>query len=409
MCGYVDDFDVKHLEFVKLTNSRAEFPWFARYTSPKSIYINGEEYRAVPGYPNLAVNCSGRVIHPLTSVPYQTLEAHGYDAVYCWVHRYRKKMFVQCYKAVALAWVNNPDPDKYVVVDHFDGNKKNNHYTNLVWSTYKENSDRAVERGLIKSAIRCRVRDIHTGEIKEFNSLESMNSFLGLRAKEENHFLTRKCNNVYAGRYEVRIDGDNRDWIYTDNCQNVEPSRYIITVKEPDTVRVFNGVRTLISHYKLWNMSSTSCAVAVKVLKERHPEFEISVNDQYDTRRIELKDLSSGEVSRFDTVRDLVEATGLCKATVLAAIKHNGRKVIDDRFVARRESDDDWPDDIIKVKNRPIGLKIINKDTLEEMMCTSVKDAARKLGCDREYITRCMTRPKENDKYIIQSISPFLE
>lgn len=39
--------------------------------------------------------------------------------------------------------------DLSLVVDHVDGNKQNNHYTNLEWVTVKENTNRAIKMGLI--------------------------------------------------------------------------------------------------------------------------------------------------------------------------------------------------------------------------------------------------------------------
>lgn len=52
------------------------------------------------------------------------------------------------HRLVAEYFVSNPDPMQNTVVDHKDGNKLNNHYTNLEWVTPKENKRRAVELGL---------------------------------------------------------------------------------------------------------------------------------------------------------------------------------------------------------------------------------------------------------------------
>ena len=56
-----------------------------------------------------------------------------------WVHRLVAKVFVQ-------------NPYNFCVVDHVDGNKKNNHASNLEWVTYKENSKRAYQNGLLPKA-----------------------------------------------------------------------------------------------------------------------------------------------------------------------------------------------------------------------------------------------------------------
>ena len=46
------------------------------------------------------------------------------------------------HRMVAKAFVHNPNPEEFTVIDHIDGNKQNNHYTNLEWVTQSENMRR---------------------------------------------------------------------------------------------------------------------------------------------------------------------------------------------------------------------------------------------------------------------------
>lgn len=52
------------------------------------------------------------------------------------------------HRLVAYEFV--PNPNNYPVIDHLDGVKNHNHYTNLEWVTVKENTNRAERMGLRK-------------------------------------------------------------------------------------------------------------------------------------------------------------------------------------------------------------------------------------------------------------------
>ena len=68
---------------------------------------------------------------------------------------------IKIHRAVAEAFVQNPF--NFKVVNHIDGNKSNNDFSNLEWCTYSHNSRHAVDHGLIKSSKRVICKD--TGEV----------------------------------------------------------------------------------------------------------------------------------------------------------------------------------------------------------------------------------------------------
>lgn len=59
----------------------------------------------------------------------------GYRAIDMWVNGKRFKY--NLHRVIAETYV--PNPDNKPCVNHIDGNKLNNHYTNLEWVSWKEN------------------------------------------------------------------------------------------------------------------------------------------------------------------------------------------------------------------------------------------------------------------------------
>jgi len=106
---------------------------------------------------------------------------------------------------VAKAFVENPTPDVLVEVNHKDGNKLNNHWTNLEWVTHSENlqkyysSDLASKRGDVHA-----VKVLKGDKMWEFRSQKDAAEFIGcspslITLYFQNNF--KKCKG-----YELRKD-----------------------------------------------------------------------------------------------------------------------------------------------------------------------------------------------------------
>lgn len=102
--------------------------------------------------PNYEITDDGRVFSKLSNIYIKTnVCTSGYPMAKLFVNidkqtKKRKYIHIRVHRLVAESFV--PNPNNLPCVNHIDGNKLNNHYTNLEWCTYKENSQHAFKTGL---------------------------------------------------------------------------------------------------------------------------------------------------------------------------------------------------------------------------------------------------------------------
>lgn len=98
--------------------------------------------RFVPSFPSIFVTpCGSVLVHGVRELP-QSTTTRGYKSV--WLNEYDKSKTV--HRLVAEAYCRGYAPG--LQVNHIDGVKSNNHFTNLEWCTATHNNRHAVTTGL---------------------------------------------------------------------------------------------------------------------------------------------------------------------------------------------------------------------------------------------------------------------
>ena len=120
----------------------------------------------------------------------QFLKTHkdedGYERINLQTDNRKSKRF-GVHRLVACAFISNPENKP--TVNHIDGNKQNNHVSNLEWATHQEQSDHAASTGLrtqntysnrkrVKEVLSMKVRCIETGAV--YDSMIEAERQLGL-------------------------------------------------------------------------------------------------------------------------------------------------------------------------------------------------------------------------------------
>lgn len=109
--------------------------------------LHGEEWKPFPiqGYPRYRVSNMGRIYSDVSGGIMSPQENRdGYFKIRAGWKDSAKNYFV--HRLVALAF--NDNPDSYPVVNHLDGDKKNNKSSNLEWCSQSENVKHSFRIGL---------------------------------------------------------------------------------------------------------------------------------------------------------------------------------------------------------------------------------------------------------------------
>lgn len=120
-----------------------------RYILADMVKAQGMEFREIPCSPGIKVSRCGLVLNNESSTSFimsSRVMNEGYERIQYTVNG--KLIYRNVHRLVALAWVENDDPDNKLFVNHIDGNKLNNNADNLEWVTHRENIIHAVKTGL---------------------------------------------------------------------------------------------------------------------------------------------------------------------------------------------------------------------------------------------------------------------
>lgn len=161
-----------------------------------------ESWKTISDYPNYEVSDQGRVRNRLTDKVLKQANIKGYRrVVLCDDTGHHPKTV---HRLVADAFYDGNHEG--LQVNHIDGNKSNNHVSNLEWCTSSENRLHAFRTGLQKSSQSKKVKIVETGEI--FESMTECAKHINGDMKQISACV-RGCQHTHRGRHFQLVADEN--------------------------------------------------------------------------------------------------------------------------------------------------------------------------------------------------------
>lgn len=186
-----------HIDTVmsNLTGKTRSKKYFFDYAIKKNIITDINDlvdFEPVKNHPRYLIHRDGRIYSFRTKQFLKPILKNGYhhlslNTIPCIVHR-----------LVAIQYLPNPDNKEFV--NHKDGNKINNHVDNLEWSSISENTQHAIDTGLLNITRIINQYDAHGNFIKRHTSIVNAAKYIGVNIKNNsiNECLVHRQTHAYG-------------------------------------------------------------------------------------------------------------------------------------------------------------------------------------------------------------------
>lgn len=352
----------------------------------RPLIINGK-YRIVPNFPFIAASKEGELINVITKevlIP-KTMDG-GYPIIQ--IYNPDKGTVVKCviHRLVALAWCDNKDPYNNSIVNHIDGDKNNPHAYNLEWCSYSHNAHHAFKTGLREDNVPCRVFDTLAQEEHNFHSVKEASRFMfnGKTKDISRERIETKRPNLIAGRYEIRLKGNDTPWFYTGEKTLKKIGKYIITVTNPaGEVTEFYDTRDLVSAYKLWNVHNINDQV--NKFRLMYPEHKIEFIDVWGSGVVQALNIKTDKVTEAPNVLAMSRLINKPRSQIMKCLS-KGESYVIDGYAYRRKIDKKWSKDFATKVSKSVCIQATNMKTQEVINLPSLREAAKVFNTDRSLI-----------------------
>lgn len=167
------------------------------------------KWREAPGFPQYQISNTGFLRSVKTQKNISQHECKTSKGFYYHVNIYNSdgvRKLVTIHRLVCEAF-HGPPPEGKPYVNHDDGDKTNNHESNVYWSSHSGNVKHAYTNGLNDHVIKLQVSDLETGESVEYNSISEFEDAFGVKKGFGYNHLNKRVDGVLNGRYRIELLG----------------------------------------------------------------------------------------------------------------------------------------------------------------------------------------------------------
>ena len=348
-------------------------------------------FRIIPEYTRYAVSQTGEVFDTECNVLVPSVkETNRYITITLYSADKGIYKNLLLHRLVALAWVKNPNHMEFYLVNHKDGNKHNPHRSNLEWTNHKGNIEHAYDNSLRSQNNRCKVRDIKTGEITEFNSFRDACLFMGVSPKAYEDFVRFNKGRAINGKYQIKLLADQTEW------------PVVIAVDDPFTATIIeiydkNGhllksgsTKEIYSYLQIPLVSNLNRKqICSYCLKNNYVVKFINVrNDIEESRVIQVYNTVDQTILEFNNRAEVIKNIPISKYSVFKGL-HKGESYLINGYAFRYKTDKKWNTNFSKAINIPKCILAINKNG-KEYECDSTRIAERLTKVNRKAIQRAL-------------------
>jgi hypothetical protein len=224
------------------------------------LHYKFSDYAYIPGFSNYAINKFGNLINATSGRVLKYFFDTGY-ARYKITPDVGNDTSIGRHRLICLAWLPYTVNVDSLVTNHINGIPGDDRLENLEWSTRKDNNIHAWKNGLQNIDSTVLMRNVVTGEVKEFRGYVDCADYLNLNKDTIKYRVKAKNQPVYPGFLQFKLKTDATSWReVTDQEKTIDRKLHIGV---PTSVKTRNIVTGVINTYSSVADCSraTNCAV----------------------------------------------------------------------------------------------------------------------------------------------------